>query len=295
MYLLIIKMMEKSIYKVSALADGPKCFSQFPPSIYRRSLAATKIQRGPYILMQRFEYTEDAKCGLLYSKGTLKLPLKSSECAEGSWGKLKSSKIHQPEKYKSFGGEKCLYGLPCYVTDSKTGCIYHEPISVLHRQATIIQRKWRLWKAFKNSPLALKYNCKVEDLEKAATKIAVWWRPLKGMAAEKRQARTRLKAQVCIAAFFRGYILRKHLKQDVRVKLLSVGKKMIKHRSELIKIKAIYTVQRFWRSILLRRAKEEKYKTRYLAATRIQSLWRGFWIRSRNFNLFRSGASIQLR
>ena len=38
--------LEKSYFKVSLLPDAVKSFSQFPPSVYRRSLAATRIQRG---------------------------------------------------------------------------------------------------------------------------------------------------------------------------------------------------------------------------------------------------------
>jgi hypothetical protein len=38
--------LEKNYFRVSLLPEVAKSFSQFPPSIYRRSLAATRIQRG---------------------------------------------------------------------------------------------------------------------------------------------------------------------------------------------------------------------------------------------------------
>lgn len=38
--------LEKSYFKVSLLPDPVKSFSQFPPSVYRRSFAATRIQRA---------------------------------------------------------------------------------------------------------------------------------------------------------------------------------------------------------------------------------------------------------
>jgi hypothetical protein len=37
--------LEKGYFKVSLLPDAVKSFSQFPPSVYRRSFAATRIQR----------------------------------------------------------------------------------------------------------------------------------------------------------------------------------------------------------------------------------------------------------
>lgn len=39
------KTLEKNYFKVSLLPDPVKSFSQFPPSIYRKSFAATRIQR----------------------------------------------------------------------------------------------------------------------------------------------------------------------------------------------------------------------------------------------------------
>ena len=38
--------LEKGYFKVSVLADSVKSYSQFPPSVYRRSFAATRIQRA---------------------------------------------------------------------------------------------------------------------------------------------------------------------------------------------------------------------------------------------------------
>ncbi|KAJ3054223.1 hypothetical protein HK097_002392 [Rhizophlyctis rosea] len=38
--------MEKNFFRVSLLPEPLKSFSQFPPSIYRRSMACTKIQRA---------------------------------------------------------------------------------------------------------------------------------------------------------------------------------------------------------------------------------------------------------
>jgi hypothetical protein len=41
-------------------------------------------------------------------------------------------------------------------------CIYRQPIIILHNAATTIQRKWRHWHMFRNSPLASKYHRKVQ-------------------------------------------------------------------------------------------------------------------------------------
>ncbi|KAJ2999525.1 hypothetical protein HDV02_002672 [Globomyces sp. JEL0801] len=43
--------LEKNYFKISLLPEVSKSFSQFPPSVYRRSLAATKIQRGKQSLI----------------------------------------------------------------------------------------------------------------------------------------------------------------------------------------------------------------------------------------------------
>lgn len=39
-------MLEKTFIKNSMVAESLRSFSQFPPSVYRRSFAATKIQRA---------------------------------------------------------------------------------------------------------------------------------------------------------------------------------------------------------------------------------------------------------
>ena len=91
------------------------------------------------------------------------------------------------------------------------GCIYQQPIAELHRAATIIQKKWRHWHMFKNSPLAAKYHRKVEELEEAATKIARWWRPLASKLTEKRKFRIETTAAIKIQALWRGKMVKLRL------------------------------------------------------------------------------------
>lgn len=53
------------------------------------------------------------------------------------------------------------------------------------------------------------------------------------------------------------------------------------HRKELFEIRGAYILQNAWRSVMAKRVRSDKMKTRHLAAARIQALWKGFWTRSR--------------
>ena len=81
-------------------------------------------------------------------------------------------------------------------------CIYRQTIKSLHNAATIIQKKWRNWHMFKNSPLAAKYQRKMSglatftsimtyfiDLEEASNVIIHWWRPFYSRLVEIRKNR----------------------------------------------------------------------------------------------------------
>lgn len=52
-------------------------------------------------------------------------------------------------------------------------------------------------------------------------------------------------------------------------------------REELFRIHGAYVLQSTWRHYVQKRVRKERMRTRKTASTRIQALWRGFWIRSR--------------
>ncbi|KAJ3345005.1 hypothetical protein HDU91_007491, partial [Kappamyces sp. JEL0680] len=127
-------------------------------------------------------------------------------------------------------------------------CIYRQTIKSLHSAATIIQRKWRHWHStyraeltlvFKNSPLASKYQKKVEgtralqfmlDLESAVNTIIRWWRPFYARLVEIRRNRWQAQNATIIQRAWKGYKLRSLLRKDVRERLAKVGKAILKAR-----------------------------------------------------------------
>ena len=78
--------MEKNFFRVSLLPEPLKSFSQFPPSIYRRSMACTKIQRGSLHL-------RSPQFALLFLKFTDIPVLHPRSLAPPSWS-LASRKDH---------------------------------------------------------------------------------------------------------------------------------------------------------------------------------------------------------
>ena len=91
-------------------------------------------------------------------------------------------------------------------------------------------------------------------------------------------------------SLFTGHYLRQLLRPDLREKLVKLGAAVTKARHNLLEIRSVYILQKAWRRVLQRRIEAEKLNTRHKAIKRIQSLWRGYWIRSRKFvsNEFKS-------
>ncbi|KAH6572637.1 hypothetical protein BASA60_006523 [Batrachochytrium salamandrivorans] len=173
-------------------------------------------------------------------------------------------------------------------------CVYQQPIAELHRAATVIQRKWRHWHMFKNSPLASKYQMKIEVLQKAANTIIWWWRPLYARMTEISEARRRTKAATNIQRVYRGYALRKLLRPELRQKLSNIGAAVAKARHSLLEIQSTYVLQRAWRRVLQHRVQIGKTTARNKAAMRVQSLWRGYWVRSHTPLRFTYGEAVFL-
>ncbi|KAL2916170.1 hypothetical protein HK105_204261 [Polyrhizophydium stewartii] len=273
--------LEKNYFRVSLIPDTVKSFSQFPPSVYRRSLAATRIQRA----WRRFQ---GRKMRERIRKEQYEAAVLIQRMARKKLRKIREVKNESAAKIQKFWRRKK------FIWIALLRCIYQQPIPELHRAATVIQRKWRHWHMFKNSPLASKYQTKIEDLEKAVNKIIQWWRPLHSHLAEINEARRRNKAATDIQRVFRGYYLRQLLRPDLRLKLTTLGAAVAKARHNLLEIRGAYVLQNAWRNKLQRRIRAEKVKTRNKAATRIQSLWRGFWVRSHTPLRFTYGEAVFL-
>ncbi|KAJ3038616.1 hypothetical protein HDV00_000460 [Rhizophlyctis rosea] len=280
--------MEKNMFRVSLLPEPLKSFSQFPPSIYRRSLACTKIQRvwrrhrGRVLRAKIMEaqYRAATLIQIMARKKLKKIRHLKNEAA---------FKIQRNWRRKKF------------IWLALLRCIYQQPIPELHRAATIVQRKWRHWAMFRNSPIASKYNARIEDLNRAVNTIIHWWRPLHQKMSEIKRLREvgnglpndgmkiidtftihqRHAAATNIQRVYRGYYLRQLLRPDLRAKLRELGESVARHRQELLRVRGAYVLQNAWRSYQIKRVRADKLRTRNRAAARIQAMWKGYWVRSR--------------
>lgn len=272
---------EKNLILRSNMQDGLRSFSQFPPSIYRRSLAATRIQRvwrryrgriERQILRER-QYEAATTIQRMAKRKLRQLRLLKNAAAlliQRNWRKT------------------------CFIWKAIMRTIYQKPLLELHRAATFIQRKWRHWSMYRNSPIATKYHAKIEVLVHAVNTIMNWWRPLRERLREKNQVGERNEAAVTIQRVYRGYNLRRRLRPDLCERLTKIGRYVAKHRKELIRVRAAYILQNAWRSRRQRKVRSDKIKTRNTAAAHLQAFWKGYWVRSHIHLRFSYGESVFL-
>ncbi|KND01565.1 uncharacterized protein SPPG_03365 [Spizellomyces punctatus DAOM BR117] len=273
--------LEKNIFRATLAVEGQRSFSQFPPSIYRRSLACTKIQRAwrrhrgriMRAKIREEQYIAATLIQMMARKKLKRLRALKNEAA---------AKIQKNWRRRKF------------IWTALLRCIYQQPIPELHRSATVIQRKWRNWHMFKNSPIATKYNARIEDLNRAVNTIIHWWRPLHKKMSEIRRLREKHHAATTIQRVYRGYFLRQLLRPDLRQRLRALGESVARHRAELLRIRGAYILQSAWRNYLHRRVRAEKVRTRHRAAARIQALWKGYWVRSHIHLRFTYGEAVFL-
>ncbi|KAI8921425.1 hypothetical protein DFJ77DRAFT_163161 [Powellomyces hirtus] len=273
--------MDKTYFRANLAVEAQRSFSQFPPSIYRRSMACTRIQRAWRRMrgrMMRAKIREEQYIAATLIQLVARKKLK----------RLRAVKNEAAAKIQRNWRRKKLIWL------ALMRCIYQEPIPELHRAATVIQRKWRNWHMFKNSPIAARYNAKIEDLTKAVNTIIAWWRPLHHQLSEVRRLREKYQAARNIQRVWRGYSLRQLLRPDLRQRLRALGESVARHRKELLRIHGAYIIQSGWRSYLHKRVRAEKVRTRHRAAARIQALWKGYWVRSHIHLRFSYGEAIFL-
>jgi hypothetical protein len=149
--------LEKNYFRVSLLPEVAKSFSQFPPSVYRRSLAATRIQRA----WRRFQGKK--------MREQIKKEQYRAACIIQRMARRKLRKIREIKNNAAFKIQKA-WRRKCHIWVALLRCIYRQPISTLHNAAMTIQRKWRNWHMFKNSPLASKYHRRIEG-KKCLTRL----------------------------------------------------------------------------------------------------------------------------
>ncbi|KAJ3204434.1 hypothetical protein HK099_001163 [Clydaea vesicula] len=273
---------EKTNYKAAVSSFEMKSFSRFPPSIYRRSIACMKIQRawrryqGKIIrnTLRALQFNAASIIQNMARKKLRKIKLMKN---------LAAAKIQKNWRKKKF------------VWIALLRCIYQQTIFELHKSASLIQRRYRHWKTFKNSPIAQKYNKRIEgQIEKSVNKIIAWWKPLYKKVSEQKRKTEIHQAAINIQRVYRGWYLRQMLRPDLRQKLSALGASVAKHRKELFKIHSAYVLQNAWRAYIQRRILNEKIKTRNSAGSRIQALWRGFWVRSHTHMRFSYGEAVFL-
>lgn len=238
------QMLEKTLIKNSMVAEPIRSFSQFPPSVYRRSFAATKIQRA----FRRYRGIKTRKA--------IRIQQHNASIIIQRAARRKLVRIRSLKNIAAFIIQKAwrrrvyirlaLMSKRFFVI---LGCIYRKPIRELHRCATLIQAKWRHWHAFRNSPIAAEYKIPVEgikiqtntlELKAKVNFIQTWWKPLH----EKRKEREFNQAVIIIIFIIatqscnrhskdlerynkkyniQGYSLRQLLVPSLRQKLLKLG------------------------------------------------------------------------
>lgn len=91
--------------------------------------------------------------------------------------------------FRNAGGFACLSGWLYCVRLVYTGCIYQTPIPMLHKAATVIQRKFRHYRTIKNKPTSDGYKHDIGALVMAVLVVQRWWKPLANRLSNKRDIR----------------------------------------------------------------------------------------------------------
>ncbi|KAJ3197485.1 hypothetical protein HK101_003183 [Irineochytrium annulatum] len=272
---------EKNYYRVTLQNETVHSFSQFPPNIYRRSLACTKIQRAwrrhrgrrQRIKLREEQYQAATLIQRLARRRLRKIRFIKDEAA---------ARIQRNWRRRLF------------VWIALMRCIYQQPIPELHRAAAVIQTKWKHWSMFRNSPIAKRYNARIEDIIKAVNRIIEWWRPLCKRITHQKQMREKNAAACEIQRVFRGFRLRQLIRPDIRQRLQALGASVTRHRAELFRVRSAYVIQKAWRNYVSRKVRSDKIRTRNRAGAKIQAFWKGYWVRSHIHLRFTYGEAVFL-
>ncbi|TPX34508.1 hypothetical protein SmJEL517_g02865 [Synchytrium microbalum] len=264
-------------FKVNLIKEVPKSYSQFPPHVFRRSLAASIIQRAyrrhcGRRLRERIRFEQYAAACIIQRLARRWLVGFNSRREE-------SAALIQRNWRKTL-----------FIKAAILRCRYKAPLAVLHHSAHIIQRVWRTIKARKNRiPDVRREVVKMAKVQ-AKEKIVVWWREMR----QRRLKRKTRKAVVDIQRCWRGYKLRKLLRSDLRDRLRSLGESVAMHRHELLRVRAALQLQAAWRVYKVRKMRRDSSKIRHKAATRIQAAFKGYWVRRHIHLRFTYGESVFL-
>ncbi|KAJ3371668.1 hypothetical protein GGF31_002647 [Allomyces arbusculus] len=273
--------LEKTQSRSLATGDDDRSWSQFPPSVYRRSLAATKIQRAWRVFRGRRWRRE-----LLSAQHRAAVLIQ--RMARRKLRRVRAAKHHAALVIQR------NWRVRMYMSVCLMRLKYRQPVAVLHHAARTIQTKFRDWARFRNSPFASRFRKKLEQIDHAARIIARWWRPLYARLLETKAQHAQIQAATTIQRVWRGACLRAVLRPDIRTRLAGLGAAMVRHRHGLMMVHAALVLQAAWRARRMRRVRAEKLRTRHAAATRIQALWKGYWVRSHAHLRFDYGQSVFL-
>lgn len=167
------------------------------------------------------------------------------------------------------------------------GCKYQKPLKVLHTAASKIQKTWRVHYADTHSPFAIQFKTRLRIIDGAVHKISTWWRRTRLIKGRAAVFAKQTVAAVTIQRFYKGYQLRKNLREDIRQKLGRVGVSLVHNRcvssflkltnnsENLRRLHAAYVIGKAWRSYQKHKVFKEAFIAWKRAATKIQSWWRG--------------------
>ncbi|ORZ33671.1 hypothetical protein BCR44DRAFT_1195279 [Catenaria anguillulae PL171] len=273
--------LEKNHFRATVATEDDRSWSQFPPSVYKRSLAATRIQRAWRIYR-----------GRRWRKSMIAQQMAAATMIQ----RMARRKLARIREMKNTAARVIQrnWRIRVYMKMALLRLRYQRPITELHQAAKTIQTKFRDWAHFRNSPFASRFRKQLELLNRSASVIQAWWRPIAVKLRERRARDAQNRSATTIQRIWRGYALRSVLRPDIRSRLSTLGKSLVRHRVILLRVHAAMRIQTIWREFRMRRVRAQKIRTRNAAATRIQALWKGYWIRSHIHLRFDYGESVFL-
>eukprot|EP01137_Pigoraptor_chileana_P015636 Opistho-2@5265 len=263
----------KQQYMNSLQFQRQRCFSSFPRAVHRRVAAAFRIQRAwrrykGRQLLRKMKETQNRAARIIQRNVRAILPkiLKKKNNAalviQRNWRRVVAMRLLKICKK------------------------YRRALHQLDLKAKVIQRAFRTYLAINNSPVKKAQRIRQRQMENASIRIQRWIRPILARRREAFYLSKRVEAAIVIQSVYRGHLLRRLLRPDLRDRLKALGISIARRRRDLLRHKAAYVLQRSWRRYMCVKVYRLKSETARKAATRIQSAWRGYYWRlhlHRNF------------
>ena len=160
---------EKNLYRNALAIDALKSFSKFPPSVFRRTISAKKIQRGINNLLEHFFILKNnilVAWRRYQARKARKVLLSQRYCAATVIQHAAAKFLRKLLERKN---SACFiiqknWRITMYLKVALLRCVYRKPISELHYNAKIIQSKYRYYKFYKNSPMKVAANIKLHGI-----------------------------------------------------------------------------------------------------------------------------------